>query len=145
VTEKLERLEAKRFAAAKKPRKELADSDTTPKSRYIPSAVKRAVWKRDVNRCAFVDQNGRRCTEMQKLEFHHHHPFGRGGDHSPEQISLMCRRHNLYYAERDFGRRVMEKYRKNGGRVCEPTPVYGFIDAPAQPAPAAANERCHVP
>jgi hypothetical protein len=32
VTEKLERLEAKRFAATKKPRKDIAASDTAPKS-----------------------------------------------------------------------------------------------------------------
>ncbi len=108
VTEKLERLEAKRFAAAKKPRKNLTNSETAPKSRYIPSAVKRAVWKRDGNRCAFVDRSGRRCSERQKLEFHHHDPFGRGGAHSLDQISLMCRSHNLYYAERDYGKSVME-------------------------------------
>ena len=35
VTEKLERLEARRFAKTKKPRKSLEDTDTSARSRYI--------------------------------------------------------------------------------------------------------------
>ncbi len=125
VTEKLERLEAKRFAETKKPRKDLAATDTSPKSRYIPAAVRRAVSERDGHRCAFVEKTGRRCAERHQLEFHHHDPFGRGGDHNPDQISLMCRGHNEHLAEREYGKEVMDRYRRNGGRVSETSPVYG--------------------
>jgi hypothetical protein len=51
VTEKLERLEAKRFAKTKAPRKSLAETDTPPSSRYIPAPVKRAVYERDQGQC----------------------------------------------------------------------------------------------
>ena len=51
VTEKLERLEAKRYAETKRPRKNLEQTDTSPESRYIPAAVRRAVRKRDGDRC----------------------------------------------------------------------------------------------
>ncbi|HXK39263.1 MAG TPA: hypothetical protein VJ837_00305, partial [Candidatus Paceibacterota bacterium] len=54
VTEKLERLEAKRYARTKQPRKSVNEGDTQPKSRYIPAAVKRAVFCRDSGQCAFV-------------------------------------------------------------------------------------------
>ena len=37
VTEKLERLEAKRFAKTKAPRKSVEDTDTSASSRYIPA------------------------------------------------------------------------------------------------------------
>ena len=47
VTEKLERLEAKRFAKTKSPRKSVEQADTSPSSRYIPAPVKRAVRERD--------------------------------------------------------------------------------------------------
>ena len=40
VTEKLERLEAKRFAKTKAPRKSLEETNPSPSSRYIPAAVK---------------------------------------------------------------------------------------------------------
>ena len=88
VTEKLERLEAKRYAETKKPRKSLDEVETAPKSRYIPAPVRRAVLKRDGQRCSFVDRNGRRCTAPRGLEFHHHEPFARGrtrpGDHQSQ-------------------------------------------------------------
>jgi hypothetical protein len=55
VTEKLERLEARRFAKTKAPRKSLAQTETSPTFRHIPAPVKRAVVERDRNQCAFVD------------------------------------------------------------------------------------------
>ena len=54
VTEKLERLEAKRFAKTKAPRKSLAETDTSASSRYIPAAVRRVVHERDEDRCTFA-------------------------------------------------------------------------------------------
>jgi hypothetical protein len=128
VTEKLERLEAKRYAETKTPRKSLDETDTSPKSRYIPAAVRRAVRKRDGDRCRFVNEEGRRCTERRRLEFHHHDPFGRGGDHDPDNVSLMCHRHNAYLAERDYGKNVFVRYRRNGDRVSEPSPGYGIVE-----------------
>jgi len=124
VTEKLERLEARRYAATKNPRKTLEETDTTPSSRYMPAAVRRVVRKRDGNQCRFVDSKGRRCTERRNLEFHHLDPFGRGGTHDPARISLRCRSHNLYHAEQDYGKDVMDRYRRRGGRVSEPATSY---------------------
>ncbi|MGD8895343.1 MAG: hypothetical protein PVJ73_04835 [Acidobacteriota bacterium] len=60
VTEKLERLEARRFAKTKSPRKSLSETDKAPKSRYIPAAVRRAVHDRDEGRCTYRDRHGRR-------------------------------------------------------------------------------------
>jgi len=37
----------------------------------------------------------------------------------------MCKQHNAYLAEREYGKEVMKRYRRNGGRVSEPAPVYG--------------------
>ena len=54
VAEKLERLEARRFAASAAPRKTLSDSDTSKASRHIPAAVRRAVRVRDGNRCRLL-------------------------------------------------------------------------------------------
>jgi hypothetical protein len=124
VTEKLERLEAKRFAKTKAPRKSLEQADTSPKSRYIPAPVKRAVRERDGNQCGFVDDNGRRCTSRDRLEFHHREPYGKGGDHSPENIRLTCRTHNVYFAECDYGKGVLERHRRPGNRVSEPRAMY---------------------
>ena len=118
VTEKLERLEARRFGLTKAPRKNLSQTGTKPASRHIPAAVRRAVHERDGGRCRFVDEQGRRCTARHDLEFHHRHPFAMGGDHSPQGIALACKAHNLYLAEIDFGRAAMTRHRRsNSGRA----------------------------
>ena len=113
VTEKLERLEAKRFAKTKKPRMSLAETDTTPKSRHIPAAVRRIVEKRDGGRCTYKDRQGRRCTKRHDLEFHHRKPFGRGGHHSPDVVTLHCRVHNALMAEHDYGKEVIARFRRS--------------------------------
>jgi hypothetical protein len=90
VTEKLARLEARRFGKARAPRSQVSTSDLSPGSRYIPAAVKRVVSERDDRRCRYEDGRGRRCTVRMALEYHHRYPFGFGGDRSPDNIILMC-------------------------------------------------------
>ena len=121
VTEKLERIEARRYATTSAPRKELGDTDTSPTSRHIPAAVRRAVRERDGNRCGYVDERGRRCSERDRLEFHHRHPFGMGGDHSPANLGLVCSSHNRYLAECDYGKAAMRR-RSAKGAFARPAP-----------------------
>lgn len=82
-------------------------SPTAPKgrSRHIPNRVKRAVWRRDGAQCAFVSDDGRRCSEGAFLELHHIHPYALDGPATVENIALRCRRHNQYEAEAVFGPR----------------------------------------
>ena len=97
-------------------------AETSPTTRQIPAAVKRAVYERDGGRCRYEDEQGRRCTARQGLEFHHRRPFGHGGDHSVENVSLACKCHNGYLAEVDYGREAMARHRRAGTRPLEPTP-----------------------
>ena len=117
VTETLDRLEARRFARSKEPRKEVAQSDTAPTSRRIPAAVKRFVYERDGGQCRYVDGHGRRCAERTLLEYHHRLPFGMGGDHRPTNVSLVCRTHNQYMADHDYGRQTMTRHRSSSRRA----------------------------
>jgi hypothetical protein len=71
--------------------------------RDIPRQVQRAAWRRDGGQCGFVAPDGHRCTERAFLEFHHIRPYALGGLATVENISLRCRRHNQYEAERVFG------------------------------------------
>ena len=137
VTEKLERVESKRFGSTRSRRKSLDQSDTTPSSRYIPAAVRRIVRQRDGNQCTFVGQSGARCTERRNLELHHREPFGRGGAHSPDNVCVMCREHNAYLAERDYGREWMRQYRR-ADRVSE-----GRLGYVAMSSPRATRRVCN--
>jgi hypothetical protein len=112
VTEKLERLEARRFGRTKAPRKILAEADTSRGPRSIPAPVRRAVYERAGGRCAFVDASGRPCEARSRLEFHHRHPHGYGGNRTPDNISLLCKSHNLYLAEIDYGQAAIDRHRR---------------------------------
>jgi 5-methylcytosine-specific restriction endonuclease McrA len=121
VTEKLERLEARRFAETKKPRKSLSDTDTSARSRYVPAAVRRTVSERDGGQCHFRNAQGRQCSERHALEHHHVHPFGLGGDHNPSHLRLLCKTHNVLMAEHDYGKTAMASRGHAGDRASEVT------------------------
>jgi len=125
VTEKLERLEAKRFGSTRRPARPgraRAASDVSH-GRYVPAAVRRAVRKRDGNQCRFVGANGRRCTARHRLQFHHIVPWALGGETSVDNIVLMCRAHNALIAERDYGPGMMARYRRGASALGKPEVV----------------------
>jgi hypothetical protein len=58
-------------------------------NRLIPTAVKLEVWKRDRGRCV-------ECGSTDNLHFDHIIPFSKGGSSLvPENIQLLCARHNI--------------------------------------------------
>ncbi len=130
VTEKLERIEARRFGKTAKPRTKVAPTHVSPSSRHLPAAVRRAVLERDQNQCRFVDREGKQCTQRDRLEFHHCHPFGLGGDHDLNNVQLMCRRHNQHLAEIDYGRKTMARHRRTDDRVSEVATPLATFSAP---------------
>ncbi len=68
ISEKLERLEARRYAQTGTSRKRLSETVTAAFSRHVPAAVRRAVFEREGGRCGYVDDQGRRCTELARLD-----------------------------------------------------------------------------
>jgi hypothetical protein len=120
VSEKLVRLEARLFGAAKAPRTGLSDSDTSPGSRHIPAAVKRVVSERDGRRCRYEDEHGRRCSAREGLQYHHRHPFALGGGRDPANIILLCATHNGLSAEHDYGATTLARQRHATDRQSPP-------------------------
>ena len=130
ITLLLHKLERQRFAATDRPKAAPAEpggaivapartGDDRPadtpraraRGRHIPNAVRRAVWKRDGARCAFVGVEGR-CTERSCLEFHHVVPFAAGGRSTASNVELRCRAHNAFEAEKYFGAATVAAARK---------------------------------
>ncbi len=63
-------------------------------TRIIPSTVKLTVWKRDGGKCT-------KCGNSDNLHFDHILPFSKGGTSLlPENIQLLCARHNLEKSDR---------------------------------------------
>ena len=67
------------------------------RSRYIPSPVRREVWRRDGGCCSYVDpHSGRRCGSRFLLELDHIVPFALGGDAQPSNLRLHCSAHHRF-------------------------------------------------
>jgi hypothetical protein len=110
----LEKLQQERAAITDRPR---PARRSNPRSRYIPAAVRREVWKRDEGRCAFVGNQGR-CNERSRVEYHHVVPYAAGGAKTAANIELRCRAHNSYEAETYFGAEKVaaaREHRRSGG------------------------------
>jgi hypothetical protein len=101
----LERVEKQKLGLTSRPRPIRPGTDKTA-SRHIPIQSKRVAWRRDGGQCAFVAPSGLRCEERAFVEFHHMDAHALGGPPTPDNISLRCRRHNQYEAERVFGPRT---------------------------------------
>lgn len=120
----LEKTEGRKFGRLKTGRRSgsprrSGECRASTRTRYIPAAVRRAVWERDQGRCTFTSPEGVRCTETGFLEFDHRGPFACGGAATVGNLRLACRRHNQHLARLRFG--------PDCGRVREERPSYlGF-------------------
>jgi hypothetical protein len=74
------------------------------RSRYVPAAVRREVYRRDAARCTYVDARGLQCCETRYLELHHLQAFAKNGAHLASNLTLRCSAHNALAAEADFGK-----------------------------------------
>jgi 5-methylcytosine-specific restriction endonuclease McrA len=81
--------------------------------RYVPAAVKRAVWERDQARCTWPMGDGKRCGATHRIELDHDLEVALGGKATIGNIRLLCRSHNLMKAEQHLGRAFMAKFRKD--------------------------------
>src|SRR6185503_11306750 len=108
-------------AAGAAPASATSGRQIPPAGRHIPAAVRRAVFERDGGRCHYRDDAGRRCPERHRLEYHHVHPFAMGGGHTADNVRLICRTHNLYLAENDYGHRTMTAGRRRIQQVVNPS------------------------
>jgi hypothetical protein len=78
-------LAKKKFADTRKPRRSRARD---PRARDASATVKRAVWVRDLGRCAYIGPSGHRCNERRFVEFHLLVPHALGGETSVDKIDL---------------------------------------------------------
>jgi hypothetical protein len=134
----VQKLEQQKFArsARSRPMRSAANG------RYIPAAIRRAVWERDSGRCTFVGENGKRCASTTRLEFDHIDAVARGGQTTADRMRLRCRAHNQYEAECTFGAGFMREKRKQARLRTDRTRSTGHAEpkARAQAKPGTAAQ-----
>jgi len=72
-------------------------------SRFIPAALRDAVWRRAEACCEFVAADGRRCGSTWQLEIDHCVAYARQPSATVDGLALKCRSHNQHHARQDFG------------------------------------------
>jgi hypothetical protein len=111
-------LRKRKFAETDAPR---SSTKARPDSRTPPAEVKREVAERDGRRCAFVSDDGRRCTATAWLEYDHVEARGRGGASSTDNIRLLCATHNTMHAERTYGREHIDACKRDRPEAAVPS------------------------
>lgn len=92
----------------------VSDSET---GCVIPENTRRIVLQRAMGQCEFIDtQSGRRCSSRHQIELDHIHPKALGGTNEPANLRALCKPHNLYEAERVFGKEKISPYRASTAR-----------------------------
>jgi 5-methylcytosine-specific restriction endonuclease McrA len=84
--------------------------------RHVPASVRRIVWERDGNQCAYGAEDGQRCSARSGLELDHVVPVARGGESTPSNLRLRCRAHNQLEAEHAFGSEFMHRREARAGQ-----------------------------
>ncbi len=75
---------------------------------HVSAEIKAFVFLRDQGRCTFVDEHGHTCGSCKRIEIDHIVAVADGGSSTPENLRLLCRRHNRYAAEQRFGKAFIE-------------------------------------
>jgi len=73
--------------------------------RNIPSAIRKKILMRAKNRCEY-----KHCGEIRNLQFEHIIPYGKGGQHTIDNIKLFCRAHNQRSAIKEYGLNTMDEF-----------------------------------
>lgn len=109
----LDQLEKQREGKAARPGSRPAPVPQEPRAqrqrRPISRAVRREVYARDGEQCAYVDDNGNRCPSRAFLELEHIEPHAMGGSDDAENVAVFCNAHNDDAAKKKFGRAFIER------------------------------------
>jgi hypothetical protein len=107
-------LRKRRCAATDRPRRAAPGPSADP--RHVPAEVVRTVWERDGSQCAFVGTNGHPCESRDRLELDHVVAVARGGLSTVDNLRLLCRAHNQFTAECEFGKAAIDGQREAARR-----------------------------
>ena len=143
---------AKRRGLVKNPRKKQAPRERSAlvspspaaakaRARYVPAAIRRAIWARDQAKCQWPTHDGSICGSTCRVELDHIEPFAKGGRIlKPEDGRLLCKSHQDVFARRVYGDEVMDNYTSPKGPTCsEPIAEYRAARIPLGSASSARS------
>jgi hypothetical protein len=82
-----------------KPRGDIASEVKDSGKRHVPKKLRDALLLAANHTCSFVSEAGVRCCSGYQLEIDHIIPFALGGRTELPNLRVLCRTHNLWFAE----------------------------------------------
>jgi hypothetical protein len=108
--EKAERARSRKKSFAKAN----CSSKLPAKRKHITNEIKRTVFERDGYACSYIASDGTCCKKTVGLEIDHILPVALGGDDREDNLRVLCREHNQFFARKVFGAELIEsKIREN--------------------------------
>lgn len=90
-------------------------------ARKVSTRQRRDIIQRAGGRCGYIDPISKReCGSRYQLEIDHIVPLAYGGTNHSSNLRCLCRKHNQWMAEREFGRELMDSRRIVGTRQSRP-------------------------
>ena len=109
--------------ATKKPSPPASEStkstEASKRSRYVSVKTRRKIFADAQYQCQYVSPDGKRCRQKTHLQVDHIQAFAKNGSNEPENLMVLCQAHNLWKAEREFGKdKTARATRKNRDDIC---------------------------
>ena len=83
--------------------------------RYISRQMKRFIWRRDDERCTYVDPKTKvKCNSSFQIQIDHKSPLALGGKTEVSNLRLLCAAHNRLVAIQAFGEDNMHPNLRTG-------------------------------
>ena len=82
-------------------------------TRYIGKKIRSQLFQEANFQCEYVStSSGRRCECKSNLQVDHLYPYAWGGGNDIVNTRILCVQHNLYFAEKMFGKEKMGQFRR---------------------------------
>ncbi len=94
--------------------KETASRVTTAAGVKSKAGVRRLKLQMAERKCTFSDPvTGQTCGSTYQVELDHIVPRALGGGDGADNLRVLCKQHNLFMAERVFGKKLIDQYRRS--------------------------------
>lgn len=81
------------------------------RSTEVSQRMRDYLLKKANHRCTYVSRiTGQRCECRSELQVEHIVPRAKNGSNNPENLTILCRQHNLKRAIEEFGRKKMQRW-----------------------------------
>ena len=94
---------------ARRAKRKLKAVKANKHTRHIPAKIRDQVFIRDNHQCTYTSTDGTRCCSKHNLHVDHIKPFALGGSNEPENLRLLCAKHNRLEAKRVFGNDLIKR------------------------------------